>query len=257
MEPHHKFVKLSLCSWHTLPVPPMIQLAQLSHASSLNSIRVLLPRTTCAADDAAGAISARLESLLDLCSPGRHELCHQYCSLYSLQTPRAFTRPGFCWQARMVPLIMKLVQFLNASGLYSTRVLLVGTNCATNFVACTASKRLGLYSALVLRAGTNCAADTAARAVSERVESSLAPCSADRRELCHQYCAAFQRFSLYSTRVLLADKNCAVDTTACAVSEDVESSLALCSTGRHEPCHRRCSWCIDDSTHDIPGSTVP
>ena len=123
MNTHPEFVKLDLCFWRTLPVPPMTQLVQSSHPWTLHSTRVLLARTTCAADDAAGAISARfevlfnpcapgtghlchrwyssthLEPLLDQCAPGAHYLCGRQCMWRNLHTPRAFTRPVCSWRA--------------------------------------------------------------------------------------------------------------------------------------------------------------
>ena len=53
----------------------MMQLVKMLHASSFYSARVLLAHTTCVVDDTAGAISERLDPLLDPGSHGRHELC--------------------------------------------------------------------------------------------------------------------------------------------------------------------------------------
>ena len=58
-----------------------------------------------------------------------------------------------------MPLILQLVQSLNASGFYSTRLFL---------------------------ASTNCAADAASCAISERVGSFLDPGSPGRHEMCHR-----------------------------------------------------------------------
>ena len=76
IDAHPKFVVviLGLYSWRALPVPLMMKV-QFPHVSSLELILVLLARTICAADDAAGAISAHLKPLLDPCAPGAHYLC--------------------------------------------------------------------------------------------------------------------------------------------------------------------------------------
>ena len=44
-----------------------------------------------------------------------------------------------------MPLMLQLVQYPNTSSLYSTRVLLAGTNCATGATACAVSKLLGYF----------------------------------------------------------------------------------------------------------------
>ena len=72
MDTHPESVKLGLCFWRTLPVPPMLQLVHSSHASSCYSTRVFLARTTRTAVDAACALFARLEPLLDPCAPDVH-----------------------------------------------------------------------------------------------------------------------------------------------------------------------------------------
>lgn len=90
-----KFVKLGLCSWRAQLVPPMVQLVQSPHASSLYSTRAVLAYTTFATDVAACAFFARLEPLLDPCAPDMQHLCHRCLRVWSLRTPRAFTRPGF------------------------------------------------------------------------------------------------------------------------------------------------------------------
>ena len=59
------FFTRPVCSWCTLLVPPLMQLVQSSHASSLYSTRVLLERTTCTTVDAACAIFERLGPFLD------------------------------------------------------------------------------------------------------------------------------------------------------------------------------------------------
>ena len=143
MDTHPKFVKLGLCSWRKLPVPPMLQLVQSLHASSLFLTRVLLGYITCAIDDAACAIFARLEPLLDPCAPGAHYLCPLRCSLCSPHTPRAFTRPAWSWRALPVSLMLQLVQSPNALSIYSTRVLLAGAKCPADAAACAVSERLG------------------------------------------------------------------------------------------------------------------
>ena len=88
----------------------MAQLVQSLNASGLYSTRILLAGTNRAADVAACAVSERLGPLLGPGSPGRYELCRQCCSLCSLRTPRALTRPRFSWQARAMPPMLQLVQ---------------------------------------------------------------------------------------------------------------------------------------------------
>ena len=90
----HLTLTRSVCSWHALLVPPLMQLVPSLHASSLYSIRVLLARATRIAVDAACVISERLGSLLD-------------------PVP---------WQEQTSPLMLQLVQSPNPSGLYSTRI---------------------------------------------------------------------------------------------------------------------------------------
>ena len=133
-----------VCPWRAHFVPPMIQLMQSPNASTLNSTRVVLARTTYTADDAAWAISARLELLLDPCAPGAHNLYRRCCSLCNLRTPRPFTRPVCSWRAQFVPLMMQLVRSPHASGFYSTRVLLARTTCIADDAAWAISARLDL-----------------------------------------------------------------------------------------------------------------
>ena len=61
-----------------------------------------------------------------------------------------------------MPLVLQLVQFTNASDLYSTRVLQAGTDGAADAVACTVSECLGPL---------------------------LNPGSSGRHELCHRCCS--------------------------------------------------------------------
>ena len=70
-------------------------------------------------------------------------MCRRYCNLCSLRTPRAFNRPWFSWQAQTGPPILPFVQSLNAPGLYSTLVLLAGTNWAADLAVCAVSERPG------------------------------------------------------------------------------------------------------------------
>ena len=133
-----------------LTVLPITQFVQSPHTSSFYLTRVLLTRTT-AGDTAACAVSERLGILLDPGSSSRHEPCRRCYSLCNLHTwlelnPRSpgttncttapcaisarlgiFTRPGFSSQARTVRPILQVVWFMDASGLYSTRVILAGT----------------------------------------------------------------------------------------------------------------------------------
>ena len=84
---------------------------------------VLLAHTTCATADAACALFARFEPLLDPCSwrallvPPLMQLVHSpnASGLYSTRVP---------WQARASSPMLQLVQSPNPSGLYSTRVTL-------------------------------------------------------------------------------------------------------------------------------------
>ena len=98
-----------------------------------------------------------------------------------------------------------------------------------------------------------------------------------------QLVQSLHAWSVYSTRVFLGRTTCAADDAACAVPEcrgplldpgspgRHELSRRCCSMcsvrtpraltrpgfpGRHELCGRCCSLCSNDSTHDIPGSTV-
>ena len=145
----------------------------------------------------------------------------------------------------------------------------------------------GLYSTLVLLAGTTCAADAAVCVVSKRLEPLLDPGSPDRHYLPRRCCSlcnlrtprTFTRLGfswqartvspmlrlvqspnssgLYSTRVHLTGMNCAADAVACAVSERLGPILDPGSPGRHYLSHRYCSLCSNDLTYDIPSSTVP
>ena len=111
-----------MCSWRAPLVPPLIQLVQPSHASSLNSTRVLLARTTCTTVDIACELFARLKSLLDLFAADAHNLYNRRYSLCTLCTPRALTRLVCFWRALLISSLMQFMQSPNASGLYSTRV---------------------------------------------------------------------------------------------------------------------------------------
>ena len=136
MDTHPESAELGLCSWCALLVPPLMQPVQSSHASSLYSTRVRLARTTRTAVDAACAIFARLEPLLDPCAPSAHYSYRRWCSLCTLRTPRAFTRPVCSGRALLVPPLMQLVQSSHASSLYSTRVLLVRSARTTVGAGC-------------------------------------------------------------------------------------------------------------------------
>ena len=114
MDTHPGFAKLDLCSWRTLPVPPLMQLVQSSYASSLHSTHVLLVRTTCTGDDTAGVIYPCLELLLDQYASGRPKLCRRCCSAISERLGRLLD-PG----------------------------LLASRNCAAGAAASAVSERLG------------------------------------------------------------------------------------------------------------------
>ena len=131
------------CSCHTLPVPPMMQLGQPLHASSLYLTRVLLTcltvppitqpvqsphtsslylthvvlmRTTSAADTVACAVSERLGTLHDPGTLSRHELCRRRCySLSNLHTSDFYSTQDLL-APPTVPLMLHLVQSLHASG---------------------------------------------------------------------------------------------------------------------------------------------
>ena len=171
-----------------------MQLVQSPHASSLYPTRVLLARTTCAANDAASAIFERLGPLLDPASPGRQDLCRRCCSLCSFRTPRAFTRPEFSRQAQTAPPMLQLVQSPNTSGLYLTYILL---------------------------ADINCAADGANYAISERFRLLLDPGSTGRHQLCRRCCsfAVSERLGPFRNPGSPGGTNCATDAAACAVSK--------------------------------------
>ena len=80
-------------------------------------------RTTCTADDAAGAISARLEPLRDPRGPSTHYLCHRCCHLCTLRTPRAYIRPAWFWRALPVSPMLQLVHSPHASKKHSHEYL--------------------------------------------------------------------------------------------------------------------------------------
>ena len=144
-----------VCSWCALFAPPLMQLVQSSHASSVYSTRVLLTRTTRTAVDATCAIFARLEPLLDPCTPGAHYSYRRGCSLWSFRTLRAFARPVCSWRALLVPSLMQLVQSSHASSLYSTRVILARTPRTPVDAACALFDRLGSLLDPGSLAGTN------------------------------------------------------------------------------------------------------
>ena len=132
----------SAWSWCALLMPPMLQLLHSPHASRLHPTRMHMAYTACITDGAACAISVRLEPLLDSRGPGAHYLCHRCYSLWTLRTPRAFTRPVCSLRALHVPPMMQLVQSSNALNPYSTRVLLACTTCNSDDAACAISERL-------------------------------------------------------------------------------------------------------------------
>ena len=104
-----------VCSWRALLVPPMMQLVQSPHVSSLHSTHVVLAHTTCVTDVAAYALSARLKPLLDPYTPGAHYLYRQCYRLFYLRTFRAFTRPAWSWRELPVPPMLQLVHSSHAS----------------------------------------------------------------------------------------------------------------------------------------------
>ena len=143
-------------------MPPRLHLVQSPTPRVFPRARVLLASTTCTTDAAACAVSERLGSLLDL-----GKALPVLPMLQFVQSPnaRVFTRP---WEGttrtsdavactvseRLGPLLdpgkallvapmLQLVQSPTASGPYSARVLLVGTNCAADAAACVGSERLG------------------------------------------------------------------------------------------------------------------
>ena len=212
----------------------MLQLVHSLHTSSFYSTRVLLTRFTRTAVDAACTISARLEPLLDPRGPGAYYLCHQCCSLCTLRTPRAFTRPVCSWPALLVPPMMQLVHSSYASSFYSTRVLLARTTRTTDNVACAISKRLEPLLDQCSLAGTNCPADATTYAVSERLglllgQSFLAGASypADATA-----CAVSDRLGPLLDPSSLAGTNYPIDTAACAVSKRLEPLLDQGSLAR-------------------------
>ena len=197
-----------VCSWRAQFVPLMMQLVRSPHASGFYSTRVLLARTTCIADDAAWAISARLEPLLDPCALGAHNLYRRCCSLCNLRTPRPFTRPVCSWRAQLVPLMMQLVQSPHASGFYLIRVLLARTTCIADDVACAIFERLGPL---------------------------LDPCAPGAQLVppIMQLVQSPHASSLYSSRVVLAHTTYATHVAVCALLARLGLLLDPCTPGAH------------------------
>ena len=193
MDTHPKFVKLSQCSWCALLLPPVIQLVQSPHASSLHSTRVILARTTYTADDVACASSTRL----------------------------TFTRPAWFWRALPLPPMLQLVHSLHASSSDSIRALLTRHTCATDATAYAVFQRLGPLLGPGSLAGTNCPADATAYALSERFGPLLDPGSLAGMN-CHAgatACAVSERFGPLLDTGSLEGTNCPVDATACVIFE--------------------------------------
>ena len=89
--------------------------------------------------------------------------------------PRTLIRPVCSLRALLVPPLIQLVQSLHASSLYSTHVLLVGTNFPADATAGAVSERLGPLLHTGSLAGPNFPADATACAVSKRLGSLLNP----------------------------------------------------------------------------------
>ena len=124
---------------------------------------------------------------------------------------------------------MQLVQSLHASSLYSTRVLLAGTDFPADGTACAVSERLGPSLDPGSLVGTNFAADATACVVSERLGpfldlSSLAGTNfpADATA-----CAVSERLRPLLNPSSLASMNCFTDATGlCQLVDRVEDVVA-------------------------------
>ena len=250
-----------VCSWRALPFPPMMQLVQSSHTLSLYSTRVLLARTTCAADNAASAIFTHLEPLLNLCAPCAYYLCRRCYSLCNFRTPRAYTLPMCSWRALPVPSMMQLVQSSHASGLHSTRRCCSLCNLRTPWAftrpmcfLCTlpvpsmiqlvkfphassvyltrvghylCRRQCSLYNLRTLRPFTRPVCSSRALPVSPMLQLVQSPHAS--------------RF--YSTLVLLARTTCATDDAACTISARLRPLLYPCSPGTPCLCRQCYSLC--------------
>ena len=169
--------------------------------------------------------------LSSACAPGAHHLCHRCYSLCTLRTPQAFTRPVCSWCALLVPPLMQLVHSSHASSLYSTRVLLARTTCTAVDAACALSERLGPLLDPGFLAGKDFPDDATACAVSKRLGPLLDPGFPGRHDLPRRC------YSLCSLRMPRAFTRPGFP-------------------GRNELSRRCYSLCSDDSTHDIPNSTI-
>ena len=115
-----EFVKLILCFWHALLVPPMMQLVHSLHASSLYSTCVLLACVTRAVDDAACAISKRLGP----------------CSTRALLDPGFLAGTNFPADATTCAVFERLGPLLDPGSL-------AGANYPADATACAVSECLG------------------------------------------------------------------------------------------------------------------
>ena len=126
-----------VCSWRALLVPPLMQLVHSLHVSSLYPTRVLLARTTRTVNDAACALLARLDLLLDSWASGAHYSYRRYAACAAVSE-------------RLEPLL--------------DPGSLAGTNCPADARACTVSKRLGSLLDPCSLAGTNYSANSTSTA---------------------------------------------------------------------------------------------
>ena len=133
MDTHLESAKLGLCSWCTLPVPPLMQLVRSSHASRFYSNRVplalLVPPLMQLVQSSHASSLYSTHKLLTRTTRTTVDAASRF---YSTRVPLAL----------LVPPLMQLVQSSHASSLYSTHKLLTRTTRTTVDAACAIFARL-------------------------------------------------------------------------------------------------------------------
>ena len=191
------------------------------------------------------------------CAFGAHYLCHRCCSLCTLRMLRSFTRLVCSWRALLVTPMMQFEHSLHASSLYSTRVLLARTTRTVDDAACATSERLGSLLDLSFLPGTNCPADATAYAVSERLGLLFDPgfLPGTNCPPMLQLVQSTNASDLYSTQVPWQ----AQTVHRCYSLYSLRTLRAFTRPGfrgKHKLSRRCYSLCNDDSTHDVPSSTI-